>query len=64
MSQPSTEQKQRLSTVIDRLFPGYAQKARLMANLADGKGGAAGIAGMSYSELAEMVTMEKKFIGG
>jgi len=64
MSQPSIEQKQRLSALIDSLFPGCAQKARLMANLADQKGDYTGLADMSDSELAEMATMENKFLGG
>ena len=64
MADPSQTQKERLSSLVDRLFPGYAGKARLMANLADERGSFSKLAEMSDSELEELVSMEREFLGG
>jgi len=64
MSDLSQTQKQRLSSLIDRLFPGYAGKAKLMSNLADERGDFSALAEMPDRELEELVSMEKEFLGG
>ena len=64
MPDPSQTQKERLSSMVDRLFPGYAGKARLMANLADERGNFSKLAEMPDSELEELVSMEREFLGG
>jgi len=63
MSNPSQTQKVRLSSLVDRLFPGYAGKARLMANIADERGDFSKLAEISDGELEELVSMEKEFLG-
>lgn len=64
MPNPSQAQKERLSSIIDRLFPGYSGKAGLMANIADERGDFSNLSEMSDSEIEEMVSMEKEFLGG
>ena len=64
MSNTSQSQKERLSSLVDRLFPGYAGKARLMTNIADESGDFSQLAEMSDGEIEEMVSMEKEFLDG
>ena len=63
MTDKSKEQEKRLSSMIDKMFPNLAGKGRLMASLNDGKGGFSSLAESSDSELEEMFTMEKKYLG-
>ena len=63
MSDLSDQQKRRLSSMIESLFPSDPKKGRLMENLSDGKGGFAGLSDFSDDELQEMITMERQFIG-
>ncbi len=62
MPDPSQVQKQRLSSIIDKLFLGYAGKARLLASLAGHGGDYSVLAEMSDSDLVEMVTFEKELL--
>jgi len=63
MTDISQLQEKRLSSMIDKMFPNFVGKGRLMANLSDGKGNFSGLAESSDSELEEMVTMEKEYLG-
>ena len=63
MTDKSKEQEKRLSSMIDKMFPNLAGKGRLMESLSDGKGDFSSLDQFSDSELEEMFTMEKEYLG-
>jgi hypothetical protein len=63
MAEKSKEQEKRLSFMIDKIFPNLAGKGRLMGSLSDGNGDFSSLAELSDSEIEEMFTMEKKYLG-
>ena len=63
MADKSTDQEKRVSSMIDSMFPGFSQKGTLMTNLGD-SGDFSALAEMPDSELRELISMEKEFIGG
>ncbi len=64
MTDTSKEQKERLSAMIDSMFPNLPQKGQLMANLGDERENYSALAEMSDSELEEMISLEKGYIAG
>ena len=56
------EQKERMSSFIDRLFPNYPLKATMMDNLANKPDEYSQVAEMSDEPLEEYITFEKQYM--